>query len=100
MYSASALAANSIIRSAAGAAFPLFTNQLFHNLGIQWGATLLGCIALLLAPLPFVFYKYGAWVRTKSKFAPCMDLKIRDMVLEEERKEKALKEGKKVVESV
>jgi DHA1 family multidrug resistance protein-like MFS transporter len=96
MYAASALAANSIIRSAAGAAFPLFTNQMFHNLGIQWGATLIGCIALILAPMPFAFYRYGAWVRTKSKFAPCIDLKIKDAVLEAERKEKALSEGKSV----
>jgi len=100
MYSASALAANSILRSAAGAAFPLFTNQMFHNLGIQWGATLLGCISLLLAPLPFVFYRYGAWIRTKSRFAPCADLKIRDQVLEEERREKEMKSMGKVVEGV
>jgi MFS transporter, DHA1 family, multidrug resistance protein len=99
MYAASALAANSIIRSAAGAAFPLFTNQLFHNLGIQWGATLLGCIAILLAPIPFACYRYGAYVRTKSRFAPCADLKIRDMVLEKEKRE-AVQQGKKVVESV
>lgn len=88
MYSASALAANAFIRSAVGAAFPLFTNQMFHNLGIQWAGTLLGCIALLLAPMPFVFYRYGAWVRTKSKFAPCIDLKIREGV-EREEKEKS-----------
>jgi hypothetical protein len=99
MYSASALAGNSIIRSAAGAAFPLFTNQMFHNLGIQWGATLLGLVALLMAPLPFVFYRYGARVRTKSKFAPCMDLKIKDEVEAEERSEKA-KGGKVVLETV
>jgi hypothetical protein len=94
MYAASALAANTILRSGSGAAFPLFTNQMFHNLGIQWGATLVGCIALILAPIPFVFYRYGAWVRTKSKFAPCLDLKIRDEVLEEERREKEREEGK------
>ena len=31
MYSASAFAANAIVRSAVASAFPLFTNQLFTN---------------------------------------------------------------------
>lgn len=85
MFVASGLVANTITRSAAGAAFPLFTNQLFGNLGIQWGATLIGCIAILLAPLPFVFHRYGAWIRTKSRFAPCVDLKIREGIFKDEK---------------
>lgn len=85
MYAASALAVNTILRSAAGAAFPLFTSQMFHNLGTQWGATLLGCVGIILTPIPFVFYRYGAYLRSKSKFAPCLDLKIRDEVLKMEK---------------
>jgi hypothetical protein len=76
MYAASALAGHTIIRSATGAAFPLFTTQMFLNLGINWAATLLGGIALLLAPMPFLFYKYGPRIRSKSSFAPCIDLKV------------------------
>ena len=76
MYAASALAGHTIIRSATGAAFPLFTTQMFDNLGINWAATLLGGIALVLAPIPFLFYKYGARIRSKSSFAPCIDLKV------------------------
>lgn len=41
MYAASALAANTIIRSAVGGAFPLFTDQFFNRLGIQWACTLI-----------------------------------------------------------
>ena len=33
---ASVFAANTIIRSAVGAAFPLFSKQMFRNLGVQW----------------------------------------------------------------
>jgi hypothetical protein len=84
IYAASALAGHTIIRSATGAAFPLFTTQMFVNLGINWAATLLGSIALLLAPMPFLFYKYGSRIRTKSSFAPCIDLKVA-MFLEDER---------------
>ncbi|KZT38285.1 MFS general substrate transporter [Sistotremastrum suecicum HHB10207 ss-3] len=72
MYAASALAGNAMVRSAVGAAFPLFTNQMFHNLGVQWASTLIGCIAILMAPMPFIFYKYGPWIRTHSGFAPCI----------------------------
>ncbi|KAL1938779.1 hypothetical protein VTO73DRAFT_11382 [Trametes versicolor] len=75
-YSASAFSANTIIRSCVGAAFPLFTVQMFHKLGINWACTLIGFCALLLAPSPFLFYKYGAWIRQKSRFSPCLDLII------------------------
>ena len=43
----------------------------------KWAATLLGGIALFLAPMPFLFYKYGSRIRNKSSFAPCTDLKAR-----------------------
>lgn len=76
MYSASAFAANTLIRSAVAASFPLFTNQLFNNLGVNWACTLIGCIALLCLPSPFLFYKYGTKIRAQSKFAPCIDLQI------------------------
>ena len=63
-------------RSAVGAAFPLFTVQMYHGMGVQWASTLIGLVALLLAPIPFLFFKYGAKIRESSTFAPCMDLKI------------------------
>ncbi|KAG7441532.1 MFS general substrate transporter [Guyanagaster necrorhizus] len=72
MYAASAFAANTIIRSLVAAAFPLFTVQMYHNLGINWASTLVGLIALVLAPSPFLFYKYGSQIRSRSKFAPCI----------------------------
>ncbi|KIK59308.1 hypothetical protein GYMLUDRAFT_44678 [Collybiopsis luxurians FD-317 M1] len=76
MYAASAFAANTIVRSLVAAAFPLFTVQMFEKLGINWASTLLGLVALVLCPMPFLFYKYGPRIRASSKFAPCMDLKI------------------------
>lgn len=76
MYTASALAASTMIRSAVGAAFPLFTTQMFQNLGINWACTLIGLLGLLLAPIPFLFYRYGAYIRAKSTFSPSPDLLI------------------------
>ncbi|KAJ7757194.1 MFS polyamine transporter [Mycena maculata] len=83
MYSASAFAANTFCRSLVAAAFPLFTVQMFTKLGVNWAATLLGGVGLLLAPMPFLFYKYGARVRAGSKFAPCVDLKIAKILQDE-----------------
>ena len=83
VYAASALAANTVMRSSVGAAFPLFTTQMFEGMGIQWACTLIGLVALLLAPIPFLFFKYGARIRANSKFAPCVDLKIAAEIAEE-----------------
>ncbi|KAJ6544474.1 MFS polyamine transporter [Mycena capillaripes] len=83
MYSATAFAANTFCRSLVAAAFPLFTVQMFSKLGVNWAATLLGGVGLLLAPSPFLFYKYGARIRASSKFAPCEDLKVAKALAEE-----------------
>jgi DHA1 family multidrug resistance protein-like MFS transporter len=70
MYTASAMAANTICRSACGAAAPLFTKYMFDALGVGGGGSLIGGFAVLLAPIPFIFYRYGEPIRKRSKFAP------------------------------
>ncbi|KAJ2898666.1 putative cycloheximide resistance protein [Zalerion maritima] len=65
MYAASALAANSLIRSIAGAFLPLAGLPMFEALGFGWGNSVLGFIALVMAPIPFLLKKYGAWLRAK-----------------------------------
>lgn len=67
---ASAIAANTFLRSLFGAVFPLFATYMFDALGVNWAGTLLGCVALILVPIPVVFWKYGAKIRARSKFAP------------------------------
>lgn len=69
LFAASALAGNAFLRSAFGAAFPLFARQMFVNMKIQWASTLLGCVAVALIPVPFLFYKFGKSIRIKSKYA-------------------------------
>jgi MFS transporter, DHA1 family, multidrug resistance protein len=46
---------------------------MFDALGVGGGGSLIGGVATLLAPIPFVFYKYGATIRNRSKFAPTED---------------------------
>ncbi|OCH89033.1 MFS general substrate transporter [Obba rivulosa] len=67
---ASALAANTVVRSIFGAGFPLFATQMFEKLDPRWASTVLGCVALLLAPIPFVLHRYGPALRKRSKYSP------------------------------
>ena len=67
-YSASAIAANTFLRSIFAAVFPLFVSPMFHNLGTPWASSLLGFISVLLLPIPFLFYIYGARIRKKGKY--------------------------------
>ncbi|EUC48475.1 hypothetical protein COCMIDRAFT_2731 [Bipolaris oryzae ATCC 44560] len=64
---ASAVAANIMLRSAVAAGFPLFSTQMFENLGIQWAGMLLACLATIMIPIPIVFRAYGPTLRAKSK---------------------------------
>ena len=67
-FSASALAANTMLRSLFGASFALFASDLYHGLGTPWATTLLGFVALGLAPMPLLLWKSGAWLRNRSPF--------------------------------
>jgi MFS family permease len=70
LYAASATAANTFLRSLLGAGLPLAARPMFHNLGVGPAMSILGAIAAVLLPVPFVFMKYGLALRKKSKFAP------------------------------
>ncbi|RPD61966.1 MFS transporter [Lentinus tigrinus ALCF2SS1-7] len=66
---ASAMAANSAMRSTFAAVFPLFAAQMYHRLGTVGATALLAGLTTLMAPLPFIFYKIGARLRANSRFA-------------------------------
>jgi acyl-CoA synthetase (AMP-forming)/AMP-acid ligase II len=70
LYAASAVSANTFLRSALSAAFPLVATPMFHNLGIGPAMSLAGGIAVVATPVPFIFMKYGLTLRRMSKFAP------------------------------
>jgi multidrug resistance protein len=69
VYAASVLAANSVLRSLFGAAFPLFTAQMYATLGIHWASSVPAFLALACTPFPFLFYRYGEAIRTRCKYA-------------------------------
>jgi hypothetical protein len=69
LYAASVLAANSVLRSLFGAAFPMFTTYMYENLGIHWASSVPAFLALACMPFPLLFWIYGAKIRARCKFA-------------------------------
>ncbi|CCF58168.1 hypothetical protein KAFR_0E00140 [Kazachstania africana CBS 2517] len=72
-YIASVYAGNGFCRSVFACAFPLFGRAMYNNLAIDgypvgWGSSIIGLVALALAFIPFVLYRYGEYLRSKSSF--------------------------------
>lgn len=65
IYAASALAANSVVRSILGAVLPLAGGPMYEKLGLGWGNSLLAFIAVALLPIPWLFMRYGEYLRKK-----------------------------------
>ncbi|KAI4249021.1 MAG: hypothetical protein LQ352_005756 [Teloschistes flavicans] len=72
-YAASAIAANTFLRSVFAASFPLFVNPMFHQLGIPWASSVFGFFAVALIPIPYLFYLYGPRIRAKGKYSANMN---------------------------
>ncbi|KAI5299074.1 hypothetical protein KEM56_003545 [Ascosphaera pollenicola] len=64
-YAASANAALACARSVVGACLPIAGPKMFGNLGLGWGNSLLGFIALAFVPMPILFNRYGAKIRER-----------------------------------
>jgi hypothetical protein len=88
IYTASVLAANSVLRSVLGAVFPLFTSYMqafqpyfvplfdwlnyfrrFNKLGSHWASSIPAFLSLLCVPFPFLFFTYGPAIRKRCKYA-------------------------------
>ena len=70
-YAASALVGATFMRYIAAGVMVPVSYPMYENLGVHWTLTILACISLLMMPIPFVFYKYGHRIRSKSsKFTP------------------------------
>ncbi|KAI1848163.1 hypothetical protein JX266_005876 [Neoarthrinium moseri] len=69
MYAASAVAANTFLRSSFAAAFPLVVSPLYHNIGVGPGTSIFAGFACLMIPVPIVFYCFGKRIRAASKWS-------------------------------
>ncbi|KAL8791737.1 MAG: hypothetical protein Q9195_005675 [Heterodermia aff. obscurata] len=68
LHAASALAANTVLRSLIGALLPLAGQQMYDTLGYGWGNSLLAFIAVAMCPIPWIFYRYGERIRKSPRF--------------------------------
>ncbi|KAF2661320.1 MFS general substrate transporter [Lophiostoma macrostomum CBS 122681] len=64
-YAASAIAGMTAIRCLMGALLPLAGPSMYASLGLGWGNSLLGFVAIGMIPFPALIYKYGGVVRRK-----------------------------------
>ena len=67
-YAASALAANTVLRSLVGALLPLAGQKMYATLGLGWGNSLLAFIAIAMCPIPIILYRYGERIRKSPRF--------------------------------
>ncbi|KUJ21018.1 MFS general substrate transporter [Mollisia scopiformis] len=65
IHAASAMAALTVSRSLVGALLPLAAPKMYKSLGLGWGNSLLGFIALAIVPLPYYFWNFGGAIRKK-----------------------------------
>jgi multidrug resistance protein len=64
-YAASAVACLTATRSLMAALLPLAGPSMFEALGLGWGNSLLGFLALAFVPIPILFTRYGKVIREK-----------------------------------
>jgi MFS family permease len=62
-FAASAIAALTTSRSLLGALLPLAAPSMYAKLGLGWGNSLLGFIAIAMIPAPALIYKFGGRIR-------------------------------------
>ncbi|KAK9458476.1 major facilitator superfamily domain-containing protein [Lipomyces oligophaga] len=72
IYAASGHGIMSVTRSLIAASFPLFAPAMYHRMGIHWATTLWALLATCLAPISYLFYRYGHLLRARSKWATAL----------------------------
>jgi MFS family permease len=68
-YAASAVAANTFLRSVSAGSFPLFIVQMLHAMGVDWGISVWAFFATAMIPIPFLFYIYGYRIRARGEWS-------------------------------
>ncbi|KAL6702406.1 hypothetical protein ACN47E_002189 [Coniothyrium glycines] len=68
-----ALASITMMRYMIAGGMVMAARPMYKEIGVHWTMTLLGCIALLLTPAPYVLFMYGSVLRRKSPYALAED---------------------------
>lgn len=64
-----ALASVTMMRYLIAGGMVMAARPMYEGIGVHWTMTLLGCVATILVPAPYVLFKYGKSLREKSSFA-------------------------------
>ena len=70
LHAASAVAATTLLRNILGAVLPLVGPPMYDSLGLGWGNSLMGCIALAFVSMPILLMRYGSWMRRRFHVEP------------------------------
>lgn len=68
-YSSGVFAGIGLTRAIMSAMFPLFAPQMFKSLGSNFAVSVLAGAMTVFSVLPFLFRRYGKWLRERSRFA-------------------------------
>lgn len=64
-----ALASVTMMRYLIAGGMVMAARPMYENIGVHWTMTLLGCVAVILTPAPYVLFKFGKKLREKSPYA-------------------------------
>ncbi|GAA5980298.1 hypothetical protein JCM11641_005534 [Rhodosporidiobolus odoratus] len=67
---ASALATLTFVRYPISGGAVMFTGPMYRSLGRHWAMSLLAFLSLVMSVIPFIFYAYGARIRSWSRYTP------------------------------
>lgn len=77
---------------------------MYQNLGVQWASSIPAFLALACAPMPFLFNRFGKWLRDRSKYAQeagrIVDHILRPQEVERETKDPAMVQAQLMAASV
>ncbi|KAM0426498.1 hypothetical protein ACHAPT_008189 [Fusarium lateritium] len=68
-HSAIALASITMSRYLIAGGMVMAARPMYEGIGVHWTMTLLGCIAAILTPAPYLFWRHGAKLRKRSPYA-------------------------------
>jgi hypothetical protein len=72
-HSAMALSSITFLRYMIAGGMVMASRPMYSGIGVRWTMTLLGCIAVVLAPAPLVFWRLGPKLRKRSPYAESLD---------------------------
>jgi len=64
-FAASAIAGMTALRCLFGAMLPLAGPKMYESLGLGWGNSMLGFLAIAFIPVPALLFKYGKTIRQR-----------------------------------